>query len=624
MFFRMIVVTVLSVFALSSCVEQKKLAEVITDPHSYANFEDVVVEHLHLDLQLDFEAKVMRGKAELLINNKGGAQELVLDTRQLTIDKVTLDDDGAEVEFVMGPAHPLEGSSLTIPINDSTKTVHIHYSTSPEAEALQWLDPEQTTGGTLPFLFSQNQPILARTWIPCQDSPAVRMTYTARVKTRPDVLVVMSAENPIEKSPDGEYLFTMTQPIPSYLIALAAGDLAFGELGPRSGVYAEPSVLDKAVYEFGDTEKMMDAAEALYGPYRWERYDILVLPPSFPFGGMENPRLTFATPTILAGDRSLNALVAHELAHSWSGNLVTNATWEDIWLNEGFTSYIENRIVEALYSEDYANMLKVLDYQKLQKELDRLGRKDPDTKLHVDLEQRDPDDGLSAIAYDKGHFFLYTLEKYFGREKWDAFLQKYFETFAFKPMTSAKFIDFAREQLVQDDIQMRQDLALHQWVYGPGLPENVAVPGSNEFARVDAQREVFVNGADAATLETGDWTTHHWLYFLRNLPQDLTPEQMADLDAAYGLTSHGNSEIQFAWLYLTVPDNYEPAQQAAEEFLKNVGRIKFVAPLFGAVINSDMGLEGAQRIYGEAKEGYHPLTRRAVEAVINGQGEESS
>src|SRR4051794_5824957 len=367
------------------------------DIHSFSRPDEASIKHLALDLTVDFDRQQLSGTARLDLDNRG-ARELVLDTNGLTVAKVTA--DGAPAAFTLGDPVKYLGQALTIGITAETKSVSIDYTTSPDAAAVQWLSPEQTAGGKHPFLFTQSQAILARTWVPCQDSPGVRMTYEATVRVPRGLLAVMSAENPTETSADGVYRFRMPQPIPSYLLALSVGDLAFRPLGRNSGVYAEKPVVEAAAYELADTQKMIDAAEQLYGPYRWGQYDILVLPPSFPFGGMENPRLTFATPTILAGDRSLVSLVAHELAHSWSGNLVTNATWNDFWLNEGFTVYFERRIMEAVYGRDYSEMLARLGMQDLEQVVEELGPASRDTHLLLDLTGRDPDDAANKLAYE--------------------------------------------------------------------------------------------------------------------------------------------------------------------------------------------------------------------------------
>ncbi|NNF02651.1 MAG: hypothetical protein HKN22_08190 [Bacteroidia bacterium] len=400
------------------------------DHHSYSEPDKVVITNLHLDLDVDFENKILNGRADLNVNNHSGTDKLILDTRGLTIKSVTL-EDGKATPFALGADDKHYGSPLTIDISSNTKKVSIEYSTDPKAPALQWLSPAQTRGGVHPFLFTQSQAILARSWLPCQDSPGVKFTYTATVKVPQGLLALMSAENSREKSADGIYKFKMPQPIPSYLMALSIGDLEYRSLGQTAGVYAEPDFVDACAYEFADVQEMINQSEELYGKYRWGQYDIIVLPPSFPFGGMENPRLTFATPTIIAGDRSLVALIAHELAHSWSGNLVTNATWDDFWLNEGFTVYFENRIMEKVYGREYSEMLEQLGLQDLLETIDELGTENDDTKLLLELKGRDPDEGLTDIAYEKGRFFLKTVETAVGREKFDAFLNKYFNEFAF-------------------------------------------------------------------------------------------------------------------------------------------------------------------------------------------------
>ncbi len=441
------------------------------DVHSHANADEIRVTHLALDLSVDFASRRLEGTAALSL--EGAASRLVLDTHDLEIYSVLL-DDGKPAEFALGEDDPYLGRALDIRLRPGTRAVTIGYRTSPGAAAVQWLAPEQTAGGVHPFLFTQSQAILARTWVPCQDSPAVRFTYEATIRVPPELMAVMSAENATERDPDGTYRFEMKQPIPSYLLALAAGDLEFRSIGERSGVFAEPSVVETAAWEFADVEKMMEAAERLYGPYLWERYDLLVLPPSFPFGGMENPRLTFATPTILAGDRSLVSLVAHELAHSWSGNLVTNATWNDFWLNEGFTSYIENRLMEELYGADYAAMLAALGRQDLLGTLEELGPASPDAHLFLDLEGRDPDDGMNDVAYEKGAALLHTLEDLVGRAEWDEFLRAYFDRYAFQSIDTAGFLAHLERELFAQRPELASGIDLGAWIHGPGLPTGVA------------------------------------------------------------------------------------------------------------------------------------------------------
>ncbi|MEW6126949.1 MAG: M1 family metallopeptidase [Acidobacteriota bacterium] len=595
---------------------QSKTMEPVKDPHSFASPEAVVVKHLNLDINVDFDKKQIAGKATLQIENKTNARELRLDTRDLTIQKVTLDKNETETKFTLGDEMKFMGKPLTVDITPDTKEVNVYYNTAPTAAALQWLDPAQTAGGKKPFLFTQSQAILARTWVPCQDSPGVRMTYHAKVKTRPDLLAVMSASNSATTHPDGVYEFDMPQAIPSYLLALAVGDLAFRSLGSRSGVYAETSVVDRAANEFVDLEKMIAAAESIYGPYRWERYDLIVLPPSFPFGGMENPRLTFATPTILAGDRSLVSLVAHELAHSWSGNLVTNATWNDFWLNEGFTNYFENRIMEKMNGRNYSEMLAQLELQNLNDELEGLKDKPEDTRLKLDLKGRDPDEGTTNIAYDKGFMFLRMIEETVGREKFDAFLKKYFDTHAFQSMTTEKFVAYLRDNLIQGDKALEDKLKIDQWIYQPGLPDNCPKIHAAEFDKVGAELKAWTGGKPAKDLQTAGWTTQHWLHFLKNLPASMTKSQMMDLDAAFKFTQSGNAEILSAWLLRAIQNKYEAAYPALEHFLTSQGRRKFLRPLYAELAKTPEGKARAQQIYKKARPSYHAVSYATIDEIL--------
>ena len=600
-----------------ACSTHSARSEKNIDLHSNANYADVIVKHINLDLTVDFDNKLLSGSAALEIENKTGTNKLILDTRKLRIQKVTLGPNHTETEFSLRPTQPFLGEALTITILPGTKLVTVQYRTTPGAEALQWLTPDQTADGKHPFLFTQSEAILARTWIPCQDSPAVRFTYSATIHTNPELLAVMSAENRTENTKDGVYHFQMPQKIPSYLLALAVGDLKFKAISDRCGVYAEPSVIEKAAWELADTEKMVQKAEELYGPYRWGRYDVIILPPSFPFGGMENPRLTFATPTILAGDRSLVSLIAHELAHSWSGNLVTNANWNDFWLNEGFTVYFEHRIMEAVYGRDYSEMLASLTYQDLLKELQNLGSESRDTHLHLDLKGRNPDDGMTDIAYNKGYFFLRTIEETVGRKKWDAFLRKYFDTFAFQSMTSEKFVDYLQKNLLRGNPTLKEQLQIKHWVFGPGIPDNIAKPHSDAFEKVDQQLQSWLSGQPVNHLNTKNWTTQHWLHFLRNLPEKLSTGQMTALDKTFHFTQTGNSEILCEWLLHTIPNQYEAADPALEHFLTSQGRRKFLQPLYKKLAETPKGLKMAKRIYQKARPGYHAISQGTIDKILN-------
>jgi aminopeptidase N len=442
------------------------------------------------------------------------------------------------------------------------------------------------------------------------------MTYNARVKVPSDLLAVMSAENPTKKNENGIYEFRMPQPIPSYLLALAVGDLEFRSTGDRTGVYAEPSFVEQAAWEFAETPKMMDTVESLYGPYRWGRYDILVLPPSFPWGGMENPRLTFVTPTLVTGDRSLVATIAHELAHSWSGNLVTNATWNDFWLNEGFTNYLTHRIMEVVYGKNYVEMLSVIAMQDLYREVKELGPQSPDTRLKYDLLGRDPEEGVTAIAYEKGEFFLRTIEASVGREKFDAFLNQYFKTFAFQSMDTERFVEYLKENLFSKNPGLEEKINIQAWIYGPGIPANIVAVKSSEFEKVEQEIHKWENGKPADQLDTKAWTTHHWIHFIRSFPDDLNAKQMESLDQSFHFSSSPNAEIMNEWLLQVIAKKYQPAYPSIEKFLASQGRRKYVKLLFTEMIKTPEGKEMAKQIYQKVRPGYHNVSRELAERIL--------
>lgn len=586
------------------------------DVHSFAQPNDVVVKHLSLDLTVDFNGKKLSGSAQLQIDNTAKTTTLHLDANELAIDKVTL-DDGSTTTFQLAPAVKYLGNDLSITIKPETKNVTIYYSTSPAAAAVQWLDARQTAGGKQPFLFTQSQAILARTWIPLQDSPGIKFTYDAIIHCPKELMAVMSTPDNATKLSDGVYKFNMTHAIPSYLMALAVGDIAYHAYDNRSGVYAEPSMLQKSVDEFVDLPKMISSAEELYGKYAWGRYDLLVLPPSFPFGGMENPCITFATPTIIAGDRSLVSLVAHELAHSWSGNLVTNATWNDFWLNEGFTVYFETRIMEKIYGRDYADMLSLLSLNELKNTVKEMGDTSADTKLYLDLKGRDPDDGVTDIAYQKGRFFLTAIEDVVGRTAWDAFINKYFTGFAFKTMTTKNFIEYLNKELIKGNDSIAQKIQVDKWIYEPGLPANCPVVKSVELEKAAATAQEFLKGKSPDQLNTANWTTHHWLYFLRQIADSISLPQMKILDDAFYFSNSGNSEILCDWLMLATKYHYQPAYPALEKFLMSVGRRKFIVPLYKRMA-ADSDLKNmAQTVYTKARPGYHAVAVITLDEVLN-------
>ena len=432
----------------------EKLADSTFDDHSYSNLREIHTTHLDLELEVNFQNKTIYGVARHTMNNNN-SDTAIFDINGLLIQKVTLGtiNHEKETDFVIGnmDKDSILGQPLLVTTRNKTQQINIYYQTTENSAALDWLDSNLTSSKTKPFLYTQGQAILTRTWIPIQDSPSNRITYSAKVSVPDDLMAVMSAKNKRENISNGNYFFEMKKPIPSYLIALAVGDLSYQSLGPNTGFYCEPELAKACLFEFQDLQKMMQAAEKIYGKYQWGKYDLLVLPYSFPFGGMENPMLTFVNPTIITGDRSLTSVVAHELAHSWSGNLVTNHTWNDFWLNEGFTVYFEQRIMEELYGKDVSDILAAIEFYELQDELKTIASSNnpEDSRLFLNLKGRDPDDGMTDIAYVKGSFFLKTLEQKVGREKFDLFIKSYFKKHAFKTINSGDFINYLEENLLE-------------------------------------------------------------------------------------------------------------------------------------------------------------------------------
>jgi leukotriene-A4 hydrolase len=586
------------------------------DSATYARPLEARVYHVALDLGVDFEAKRIGGTATLDIDRKPDAKEIILDDKGLEIQSIT-DGSNQPLDYKVGAADEKLGSPLAVALRPDTKRLIIRYKSAKDAGALQWLTPEQTAGKKKPYLFSQGQAIENRSWIPTQDSPGIRQSWEATIRVPAGLTAVMSAPKsaePITQGGESVFSYKMPHSVAPYMIAIGVGDLAFKSLGKRTGVWTEPVMLDRAAAELADTEKMVEAAEKLYGPYRWGRYDLLVLPPAFPYGGMENPTLTFLTPTFIAGDKSLNGLVAHELAHSWSGNLVTNANWSDSWLNEGVTSYFENRIMEEIYGPKRAQQEAALSFDEMTKALAE-EKNGPNTQLHLDAKDGVPDGGAGGIIYDKGATFLRTVEKIVGREKWDAYLRSYFDRHAFQPMTSDRFLADMRANLIKGDRALEAKLQLDNWIYKPGLPSNAVRPDPAAFATVDKAVAAFTSGGPPP-VGFASWTTAEKMRFLNKLPRTLPTARLAELNQRLKLNEAGNNEVLFCWLDLAIRNRFDPAVPALERFLTTQGRRKFVKPLIETLSkDAQWGRPIAVRVYKVARGSYHPITQRDLDKL---------
>jgi leukotriene-A4 hydrolase len=614
----------LLVFAVAVSACQKKETTVKTavettsvkDTHTFAKPSEAVVKHLNLDVKVDFNTQTISGKASWTIDNISKGNEIIFDENTLEITKVTLGDEENETKFALGDEVEFHGKPLKITIEPTTTKVNIYYNTTKDAVALQWLKPEQTADKKYPFLFSQGESIWSRTWIPCQDSPSIRFTYNARVTVPKDLMAVMSAVNPQYKNETGIYSFEQDKAIPSYLMAIAVGDLKFKSIDKRTGVYAEPSLIDKAAWEFGELGDMVYAAEKLFGPYRWGRYDVLVLPPSFPYGGMENPNLTFLTPGVIAGDRSLTSLLAHELGHSWSGNLVTNATWDDVWLNEGFTTYVEHRIGEAIFGTKEAQMQDVLSRKVLADNMADYGANNPSTQLKVNVNGKNADESLSDIPYEKGYAFLQMVENTVGRETFDAFITQYFNSHAFQSITTEDFLKYFNEHLIKGNQALADKINAEEWIYKPDVPKNVTTPVSEDFNAIDqiqkTWRQTGLSGLAAKIKSTNEKQ-----HFIDYLPKDLTVAEMAEIDQEFNFTKGGNFVIKRQWFVQALRHQYKPACPAIEQFMIATSRTGSLQTLYKEMVKTPEGKIWARQIFEKAKPGYHMTTVQDLQKTLN-------
>ncbi len=586
------------------------------DYFSYANTGAFMTRHIALDLNVDFATERLSGSVVLRMQVlDASARQIILDTRDIVIEGVSVVAANGEhiaATFEFGCSDAVMGTPLIITMPEGFElqpelSVRIDYETSPRSTALQWLPPKLTAGGQHPMMFSQSQSIHARSWIPFQDTPAVRISYEAVIRTPADLLALMSADNDPLAPRQGEYRFNMPQPIPSYLLAIAVGNLYFAPLGEDTGLYTEPELLEASKFEFANTQDMLDVAEEQFGPYQWGRYDLLILPPSFPFGGMENPRLSFLTPSLLAGDRSLVSVVAHELAHSWSGNLVTNATWRDGWLNEGVTSYLESRLMENLYGRDRVDEERVLSYEELLANLETVPVERQ--ALAPRLDSGDPDDVQGTIHYHKGQLFLQYLEEGFGRETFDQFLLEYFKNFAFQTITTEEFVDYLDEKLLSQrpgDISRGQ---VEEWMYRPGLPDVAPTPSSKTLAAAAQLAAAWsVGEITLKAVPIDNWSPQALIHFINALPNAMSPEQLCALDAEFHLSETKNAEIGRAWFIRVAKHRYRPAYASLENYLNRYGRARLVTPIYAALAANRRDAELAGRLFASARDAYHPLT----------------
>ncbi|KAJ8766003.1 hypothetical protein K2173_020519 [Erythroxylum novogranatense] len=610
------------------------------DPHSFTDSENPLTTHISLSLYFDFPSSTIHAAALLSLSGPHSGS-LSLDARSLSVHKVLDPNTLTPLPFSLSQLHPVKGHNLTVTLNNQT-SILILYSTSPSSSALQWLSPPQTFNKAHPFVYTQCQSIHARSVFPCHDTPAARICYSARLNIPRQLSAVMSARHCDRRDPvagdvsegftddigfklqtlwlaEGRVVeeFVMEQPIPPYLFAFAVGELGFREVGPRTRVYSEAvvGVLDAAAREFAGTEEMIRQGEKLFGEYVWERFDLLVLPPSFPYGGMENPRMVFLTPTVIKGDSSGAQVVAHELAHSWTGNLITNKNNEHFWLNEGFTTYAERRIVEVVQGEDRATLNIGIGWRGLNEEIERFADNLEFTKLRTNQEGVDPDDVYSQVPYEKGFQFLFRIERQIGRPAFDEFLKKYISNFKFKSIDTETFLDFLKANVPG----IEKDIDLQLWTEGTGIPPDAYEPVSKLYAKIISLANEFKVGRMPREDEVADWQGQEWELYLENLPKSVEASQILALDARYRLSESKDYEVKVAFLELTISCRCRDYYGEVEKSLKEVGRMKYLRPLYTALVQGSGKEEEkilAKRVFAEARECYHPIAQGVVESIF--------
>ena len=591
------------------------------DPTTYADLSQGRIQHIDFRIKVNFDERVFDIEATYQLKEPiSGA--LFLDSYKIDLKEAKANGHALTWEF--GPEDEIVGQRLQLKGLENDSSFTLVFRTSPEARALQWMNESQTKGGKHPFLFSQCQAIHARSIFPCQDTPSVRFTYSAEVEVPSALRADMAAEQEIggvlseskDQERSGLFVFKMPQPIPSYLFALAVGNLVFRELGPRTGIYAEPEMIEAAVWEFAETETTLHEAEKLFGPYMWGRYDMLVLPPSFPFGGMENPRLTFLTPTCILGTRGQTSLITHELAHAWTGNLITNATWQDFWLNEGWTTYAESRITEILEGRDAHDLHAVYNATRLLALMERIGMDTPATCLKLPNDVKDADSFTTAVAYQKGRNFLVECEIAVGRGRFDAFIQKYMKSFQFQSLSTEGFLDFLKTELPD----VFEKVNVQKWIYEPGMPEEWHKPQSHLYDEVGKALEDYKQGKHPSREQVKDWHRYQIMSFLQGLPNSIPVEDCKYFEDVLELEKKNDDAFYSTFYAVCIASGYQEIWPRVEKFMESIGRLLYVLPVVRAMIGTDWSKDKARPLFERVKEKHHQITIKAMDGLMKKAG----
>ncbi|OBZ87576.1 Leukotriene A-4 hydrolase [Choanephora cucurbitarum] len=609
----------------------------VIDPSSLSNLSEVTTQHVHFNWNISFTEKKISGHVLLdLITLVPNVSKVVLDTSYLELKSVSL--EGKTLEYTVAERHLSLGSALTVTLPETLEKagtkiqLKVDYATTDKCTAIQYLEPEQTVGKKHPYLFSQCQAIHCRAMSPIQDSPSIKLTYSASVVS--PLPVVMSALlTSVDDNGNGTktYQFKQGTTIPSYLIAIGAGNLVGREIGPRSTVWCEPEVIDQAAWEFDDTEKFIATGESLLTPYEWGRYDLLVLPPSFPYGGMENPCLTFVTPTLLAGDKSAVDVIAHEIAHSWMGNLVTTSNWEHFWLNEGWTVFIERKIAARLHGEPERQFSSIIGWKALKESVELFGSDSPATVLKPDLSSGiDPDDYFSSIPYEKGFNLLYHIEKTVGGPAiFEPYMKAHVERFASKSITTEQWLAHLHEYMEanhgKEMLEKLKTIDFDLWINSTGMPPvdpnfdtSLADACYSLASRWDQARD----SSDLSQFSSEDvknFSSTQKIVFLERLTdcEPLPHHLLSKMDELYEMSPIRNADVRFRWEQLCVMSSYENIYPSVVDFITQQGRMKFVRPLYRYLYNAKNGATLAQETFLKHKNFYHPIAAQLIAKDIN-------
>lgn len=568
---------------------------------SFTNADQVTTTHADISLFLDFNTKIVQGTVTYqFLSLQDGLTHVILDTKYLIIKSVE-----SANSWTMGQTHDVIGTPLAIELPQPVSaqqsfSLTIHYETTDKCTGLTWMSPSNTSGKKHPFCFTQCEAIHCRTLLPTQDSPQVKFTIDYSIEVEVPYTVAAGAIfKSIVDQPNNRrrFLSSLKIPIPAYLVAFAAGNIVSQEVGPRSRVYCEPEILEASVYEFGETETFLSTAENLLTPYEWEEYNILVLPGSFAYGGMENPTLTFMTPTLIAGDRSLTSTVGHEIAHSWTGNLVTNRNWEHFWLNEGFTVYVERKILERMFGVPVAHMHGLVGRKGLQEAVDFYGHDSNFTRLNLNLGDVDPDDAFSRVPYEKGYTLLMVLEQKVGEERFLSFLRDYIMRFRLKTVVSDDFVEMFGRYF--PDVQVDWQT----WLRGTGMPHEYPVLDDSLEKQVNETYErVKVPGYEFVGNEVDGWRVDQIVMLLEKCCADVKPHYR-QMGVMLHFNSSNNYEIKYRWVTIIILLNMVENFDQIRYFLTTQGRMKYVRPIYRLLIKNGH-LELAQDLFNMTRDYY--------------------